>query len=111
MKSALKTFLRRGLFARWMPSAVAVRTTPGPALTAACGVPGSSLGPPPLMAGSAVTSAAQAGPAQTGAAQAEPRTDWRGPGRPGQASPVQQPGPGQSRDEPPIGDQPSDNHP
>ena len=45
MKSALKTFLRRGLFARRMPSAVAVRTTPGPALTAACGVPGSSLSP------------------------------------------------------------------
>jgi hypothetical protein len=72
MKSALRTFLRWGLFARWKPSAVAVRTTPGPALTAACGVPGSSLVPPPLLAGSAVTNAAQTGPAQTGPAQAGP---------------------------------------
>ncbi len=72
MKSALRTFLRRGLFARWMPSAVAVRTTPGPALTAVCGVPGSSLVPPPLMAGSVVTSTAQASPAQASPAQASP---------------------------------------
>jgi len=77
MKSALRTFLRWGLFARWMTSAVAVRTTPGPVLTAVCRVPGSSLVPRLLMAGPAGTSPAittpeKASPAMTGPAVASP---------------------------------------
>ena len=50
MKSALRTFLRRSLFTRWAPSAVAARTTPGPALAAVCRAPGSALLPTPVMA-------------------------------------------------------------
>ena len=58
MKSALRTFLRRGPFARWMPSGMAAGAVPGPAARGVGRAPGSPLLPAPMMAGPAVTSPA-----------------------------------------------------
>src|ERR1039458_3331354 len=62
MKSALRTFLRWGLFTRWMSSAVVTRTMPGPALAAVCLVPGNSLLASPLLASPVLAGPALAGP-------------------------------------------------